>query len=81
MDELRPAQVAVDEERDEQRVEHGDAGALGGGEDAGAHAAEDDADEQEAGHRDQEELEGAGEAGEGLGRVAAAAGDPVGGDR
>ena len=57
VDEILPAHLAVDEDGDQQRVEHGDAGALGRGEDAGAHAAEDDGDQQQAGHGDDAEMQ------------------------
>ena len=68
VDEILPAHLAIDEDGDEQRVEHSDAGAFGGGEDAGAHAAEDDGDQQQARDGDSSEMRRLGEAGEGLGR-------------
>ena len=57
VDEVVPAHLPVDEDRDQQRIEHGDAGAFGRGEDARAHAAEDDGDQQQAGNGDSDEMQ------------------------
>ena len=56
VDEILPGHLAIDEDRDQQRVDHGDAGAFGRGEDAGAHAAEDDGDQQQAGNGDRGQM-------------------------
>src|SRR5690606_29544124 len=80
VDELAPAHAAVDSDGDDDRVDHRDAGTLGGGEDTRAHAAEDDGDEQQPGDGDGAEVQDPLEAREGVHRIAAMAGDEIGGE-
>src|SRR5690606_33269241 len=80
VDELAPAHAAVDGDGDDDGIDDGDAGALGGGEHTRAHAAEDDGDEQQPGDGDGAEMQDPLKAGEGIHRIAPMAGDEIGGE-
>ena len=80
LSEVFPAHRLVDEQRDDQRIDQRDAGALRRRENAGTDAAEDDGDQKDAGDGIQDDRADPVPAGEELGRVSATPGHPVGGD-
>ena len=80
VNEAFPGHLPVDEDRDEQGVQNGNARALGGREDTGADAAEDDGDQKQARDGNCSQVKCDLEAGEGFNRVAAAASHEICGD-